>query len=69
MKEDTSSTIVVVRTQGEAFYFVGKDENNPENQSLYEIVTISQRLIPSTKVQSISRKSSQVRIKLKYVPQ
>ena len=40
MEEYISRTVGYFKTQGEAFDFVGKYGNDPDNQSLYEIVTL-----------------------------
>ena len=51
MKEVILSTVRAFKTQIEAIYFVAKYENNPDNQSLYDIGTQSQRIITSVNFQ------------------
>ena len=50
MEEDISRTVGDVKTQGEAFDYVVKYDNDPYNQSMYDIGTLSNRLIESVKV-------------------
>ena len=64
MEEDISRTVGDVKTQGEAFYYVVKYDNDPYNQSLYDIGNLSKRLIASVNFRSIPRKVSQVGIEL-----
>ena len=41
VEEDISRTVRAVKTQGEEFNFVEKYDNDPKNQSLYDISTLS----------------------------
>ena len=50
LEEDISRTVGYVKAQGKYFDFVGKYDNDPENQSLYKIVTLPQRFIASVNV-------------------
>ena len=59
----------VYQSQGESFDFVGKCDNDRDNQSLYDIGPLSQRSIPSINFRSIPRKRSQVGIELQGMPQ
>ena len=69
MKEDISSADESVMNKGEDFYFVRKYDNDPENQSMYDIGTLSLRFIVSINFQSIPRKVSQVAIEFQDVTQ
>ena len=68
MEDYISRTVGAVKTQGEAFDSVEKYHNNPENQSLYEIGTLSHMLIDRLKVLSIPMKVSHTGIEFKDVP-
>ena len=68
VEEDISSTVGAVKNQGEDFDFVEKYDNNPENQSLYDIITLSHRLVSNVKFESTPIELLQVGIELQDVP-